>query len=85
MKLIAPVVLFCAFSQFAAAQTATTCQSIAKPSDRLACYDKATPPIRPAKATAAKPPAADQGSAIDQLAVENARLDAKIKTICRGC
>jgi hypothetical protein len=27
----------------------------------------------------------DQGTIVDMLAVENQKLDAKIKTICRGC
>jgi hypothetical protein len=36
------------------------------------------------KAAASKAPT-DQGSVVDMLAVENAKLDAKIKTICRGC
>jgi hypothetical protein len=27
----------------------------------------------------------DQGAAVDALAVENSKLDAKLKTICRGC
>jgi hypothetical protein len=27
----------------------------------------------------------DQGSIVDALAVENAKLDAKLKQICRGC
>jgi len=56
----------------------------------LACYDQATPPSS-AKPVAAKqkeaaapttPP--DQGLFVDVLAVENAKLDAKLKKICRG-
>jgi hypothetical protein len=74
----------------AVAQT-STCQSIARSSDRLACYDKASPP-----SAASKPPAAaksitlkgaeaNQPQLVDLLAAENAKLDAKLKTICRGC
>jgi hypothetical protein len=36
------------------------------------------------KAAASKAPT-DQGSVVDMLAAENSKLDAKIKTICRGC
>ena len=79
----------------AGAQT-TQCQSIPKASDRLACYDKATPPTALGKPAASKTQAApdksaaaktqpDQAQVVDMLAVENSKLDAKIKTICRGC
>ena len=73
----------------AVAQT-STCQSIARSSDRLACYDKASPPSAASKPpTAAKsitPKAeANQPQLVDLLAAENAKLDAKLKTICRGC
>ena len=36
----------------------------------------------PDKAAGAPP---DQGQVVDMLAVENSRLDARLKTICRGC
>ena len=86
----------CMFSGAAIAQT-SQCQSIARNSDRLACYDKASPPIAMAKPTAPKAPAApakpatsqtstdQQGQVVDMLAAENSKLDAKLKTICRGC
>ena len=87
MRLIAALVLIFAFHGQVIAQT-TQCQSIQKPSDRLACYDKAAPP-----AAAKTPPAGsktassslDQAKVVDMLAAENSRLDAKLKTICRGC
>ena len=76
------------FPACAVAQT-SSCQSIPKASDRLACYDKAAPPNYakdpPAsKRSKAKAPT-DQATVVDKLAVENARLDARLKTICRGC
>jgi hypothetical protein len=41
-------------------------------------------PTAPAKpGTSDNPP--DQGQVVDMLAVENSKLDAKLKTICRGC
>jgi hypothetical protein len=75
--------------QGAAAQT-PECSTVPKASDRLACYDRATPPSAAKrvsskqKVTASDAPS-DQGKAVDALAVENAKLDAKLKRICRGC
>jgi hypothetical protein len=81
--------------QGAVAQT-SECSTVPKASDRLACYDRATPPsaakpiaskdkavISKGKAASDAPP--NQGQLVDLLAVENSKLDAKIKTICRGC
>jgi hypothetical protein len=95
MRVIALLVLLCTLSEVAIAQT-TQCQSIPKASDRLACYDRAAPPkavdkaaasktAAPDKAAASKAPTDQQGTVVDMLAVENSKLDAKIKTICRGC
>lgn len=96
MKLIAMLIVLCTFSGAAVAQ-GSPCQSIAKASDRLACYDKAAPPIAQARPAAPRTPAApakpaapqtsaeQQGQAVDMLAAENSKLDAKLKTICRGC
>jgi hypothetical protein len=91
MKVIALLVALCTFSEVASAQTTTQCQSIPKASDRLACYDRAAPPTaadKPAVSKATPGPSktpTDQGQAVDKLAVENSKLDAKLKTICRGC
>jgi hypothetical protein len=90
MRIIALLVLLCTFCEVALAQ-APECQSIPKASDRLACYDKAAPPKAVGKraaapdkqATPATP--ADQGQVVDMLAAENSKLDARLKTICRGC
>jgi hypothetical protein len=95
MKVIALLCLLSMFSGVAIAQT-SQCQSVPKASDRLACYDKAAPPTAVGKPAAAKAPAApdktagskpqtDQTTVVDMLAAENSKLDAKIKTICRGC
>jgi hypothetical protein len=91
MRVVA-LFLFCIFSGQAVAQV-SECQSVPKASDRLACYDRAAPPTAAGKPTASPrspkstapigPP--DQGGVVDMLAVENSKLDAKIKTICRGC
>ncbi|TMJ89133.1 MAG: hypothetical protein E6G79_01420 [Alphaproteobacteria bacterium] len=85
MKSVALLVAFCAFCAPALAQT-SECQSVAKPTNRLACYDKAMPPSSKAKPAASLPVSSTQpGQMVDLLAAENARLDAKINSICRGC
>ena len=89
VRLIAALILIFAFHGQGIAQT-VECQSIPKASDRLACYDRATPPtgVRKAPAVAGKTaagPPADQAQAVDMLAAENSKLDARLKTICRGC
>jgi hypothetical protein len=90
VRLIAALILIFAFHGQVIAQT-TQCQSVPKASDRLACYDRVTPPIGAPKApavkgkTAAASPPADQAQVVDMLAAENSKLDAKLKTICRGC
>jgi hypothetical protein len=67
------------------AQTAD-CRSVPKASDRLVCYDKAASQVRTVKPAATSPaPAMQPAQTGDLLADENARLDATIKNICRGC
>jgi hypothetical protein len=94
MKKIFLLALLCASSE-TLAQT-PQCQSIPKASDRLACYDRAAPPTAVGKPASSKTPTApdkpaasntppEQGKVLDMLAAENAKLDAKIKSICRGC
>ena len=95
MRIVALLFLLGTVSDVATAQT-SECQSIPKASDRLACYDKATPPTavrKPAASRTSAPPdraakASDtpgQAPLPDLLAAENSKLDAKIKNICRGC
>jgi hypothetical protein len=82
MRIIA-LLLLCAFSEAAIAQT--DCQSIPKANARLACYDKISPPGAMAKPATSKMPAAESGQYVDPLAAENARTDRAVKTICTGC
>jgi hypothetical protein len=92
MKPLALLVALFALCEPAVAQTAD-CQSVPKASDRLACYDKAASPARRVKPVAASPAPAAASPALvaqptqsgDLLTEENARLDATIKNICRGC
>jgi hypothetical protein len=78
------VVLFllCIFSDAAIAQA--DCRNILKANDRLACYDKISPPGALGKPATLKTPA-DSGQSVDPLAAENARTDKAVKNICRGC
>ena len=69
---------------------ASECSTVPKASDRLACYDRATPltaakPLTSKQKAAASNASPDQGTVVDALAVENSKLDAKLKKICRGC
>jgi hypothetical protein len=92
MRLFTVIVALGALSQSALPQSALAqppeCRSIPDPGARLACYDKATPPVAStAKPTApaaraSNPPA---GGYIDSLSAEDARVDAQMKNICRGC
>ena len=89
MKFLLSTALIFASCQSVVAQT-SECSTVPKASDRLACYDRVTPP-RATKPVASKQKApgskasSDQGTIVDALAVENATLDAKLKRICRGC
>jgi hypothetical protein len=84
VRFLTLLVTLCAISELAIAQT-LTCQSISKAADRLACYDKATPPAFADKRASPKGLSDEQGQYVDRLAAENARVDAKLKNICRGC
>jgi hypothetical protein len=89
MRIVATLIAICALSQTAIAQT-PQCKSIADSGQRLACYDKAAPPV--ASSAEAKPaqrsgpaPKADAAKYVDAIGAEDAALNARIKNICRGC
>jgi hypothetical protein len=89
MKLIAILVAICALSQTALAQT-PACKSIPDSSQRLACYDKATPPPAlpaAARSSARSAPASkvEAGTYVDTISAEDALMNARLKNICRGC
>jgi hypothetical protein len=97
MRLFAVFVAICALSQTAIAQT-PDCKSIADTAARLACYDRAAPP---AAAKSAPPPAsadknakpasrtpaakADNSKYVDTIGAEDAKMNARLKNICKGC
>ena len=81
MKKTIGVLMLCAFAQGAYAK-GPVCRDIAASSERLACYDLASPP-KAAPSTvkasdASRPPS-------DPFVAEDAKTTAKLKTICRGC
>jgi hypothetical protein len=88
MKFLAVLVAICGLSQTAMAQT-PACKSIADTAQRLACYDKATPPTAqsaPAKPSTAGPSSKpDAGKYVDTIGAEDTLMNAKLKNICRGC
>ncbi len=71
------------------------CRTIAGTSERLACYDAASPPKfekskvteKATEKTAAKAPENDpmRPEYKDPFLAEEARTNAKLKGICRGC
>jgi hypothetical protein len=93
MRLFALLVAICALPQSALALT-SECKAIPDTAARLACYDKANPLPAPVdKSAAAKPaatkpaPAAKAGAEkyVDTIGAEDARMNAQLKNICKGC
>ena len=83
MRLITLILLTSTMSGAALAQT-PECRTIAEPATRLACYDKATPPL--AAATAPKRAATAKSQADpEKQSAEDALVTARMNGICRGC
>jgi hypothetical protein len=84
MRAIALLTAICALSQAAFAQT-PECKSIMAPGERLACYDKALPPAKTTARPAASNTKPDPAKYVDTISAEDARMNAQLKNICRGC
>ena len=89
MRFFAALAAICALCQPALAQS-PDCKSMTNPDARLACYDKTT--AAPAPSAAAKPasravPASkvDTAKYVDTISAEDAMMNARLKSICRGC
>ena len=89
MRFFAALAAICALCQPALAQ-APDCKSMTNADARLACYDKATPPA--ASSATAKPAArpasaskVDAAKYVDSISAEDAKMNARLKSICRGC
>jgi hypothetical protein len=97
MRIIAILILLCTFSKVAGAQTVEQCPPSPRAGDLLGCYDRTAPPpargkratprvtTAPDKPAVSKTPTDPRAQADDMFADENKKLDAKVKTICRGC
>jgi hypothetical protein len=87
MRLLFSLVAVVTLGQAAIAQ-GQECKGIKDPSMRLACYDKAAPPVaatlapRPAMRTTSE---VDAQKYVDPIAAEDALLNARTNGICRGC
>lgn len=82
MKKTFVVLMLCAFAQGAHAK-GPVCRDIATSSERLACYDLASPPK--SGQSAVKESEASRPPYNDPFVAEDARTTAKLKNICRGC
>jgi hypothetical protein len=89
MRLFAVLVAICALCRPAIAQM-PECKSISNASARLACYDKAAPPV--AASATAKPPLRtapgsklDSENYVDSIRAEDDLVNTRLKNICRGC
>lgn len=91
MRFFAVLIAVGALCQTAIAQT-PDCKSMTNPAARLGCYDKAAAPAAVSATASAKPrlravppSKVDGGKYVDSLATEDARVNAQLKNICRGC
>jgi hypothetical protein len=84
MRILALVVSLCALSQAAIAQT-RECRSIPDRTGRLACYDKASPVEKSPARTGASRPSSAGPVVVDAVGAEDARMNARLNSICRGC
>ena len=75
------LVLVLGFCPIVHAQTMFDCHSIVKPSPRLACYDRLSPPIAKKSRMKRKQNNAAGGS----YAEEDARMQKLFGSICRNC
>ena len=81
MRLFAMLAAVCLLSPSALAET-PECKTIPAASARLACYDKAALEASADKSAAAKP---STEKYVDTIGAEDARMNAQLKNICRGC
>jgi hypothetical protein len=89
MRLVAVLGAICALTQAASAEIGD-CSSIADAAAKLACYNNEAPPAAARSARpprVARPPAAtaDSPKRIDQPGDEDAAVNAKMRSLCRGC
>ena len=91
MRLMAALGAICALTQTASAEIGD-CSAIADAAAKLACYNNEAPP-KPVRSSTARRPAAarlpataaDSPKGIDRPSDEDAAVDAKMRSLCRGC
>jgi len=87
MRLLFSLVAVVTLGQAAIAQ-GQECKGIKNPSMRLACYDKAAPPVALAPKPAVRTDPTSEVDAqkyVDPITAEDALLNARTNGICRGC
>lgn len=91
MRLIAVLGAICTLAQTASAEIGD-CSAIPDAAAKLACYNNETPPKtgRSSSAAARRPaaaslPATNIPKGIDRPTDEDAAVDAKMRSLCRGC
>src|SRR5262245_3920764 len=98
MRTTGLAILLCLSADVGSAQT--DCNSMRGAGDLISCYEGAAPPPAAGRAKRSKPVTSEPSEArvagtrsksstgqdpqIDVLEIENSKLDAKMKTICRG-
>jgi hypothetical protein len=83
MRFFAALAAICALCQPALAQ-APDCKSMTNPDARLACYDKIAP--APSAASRTVPASkVDAAKYVDSISAEDAKMNARLKSICKGC
>lgn len=84
MKSIIAVAALLACCQAAFGQT-TECRGISDSTQRLACYDKISPPATTAASGSQSANKSKASNFVDPTLVDDKMLDSRIKGICRGC
>ena len=86
MKISIAVLALCAFGTSALA-AGPDCRTVESDSVRLACYDAASPPKfgKPKGIEKVAEKDATRPEYKDPFVAEDARTNAKLKNICRGC
>jgi hypothetical protein len=82
MKMTLAVLALCGCAQGALA-AGPDCRAIEKTSERLACYDAASPAKKDKPVAAGND--ASRAAYKDPFVAEDAQLNARLKNICRGC
>jgi hypothetical protein len=85
MRFFAALAAICALCQPAMAQS-PDCKSMTNPDARLACYDKTAPSAAAKPASRAVPASkVDAAKYVDSISAEDAKMNARLKSICKGC